>query len=368
MRRLKKNTVLKIGILAVSILVSFYSFSQEYEAQFFSVNLPGQLDYTKFKEVGINKIIVRVFQDEGKNGGLFFRSKIFRTLAPGLEKIIAELASQRQNINIDLCAWMITRKFNWVNYTNLFDYEYKNGTSGLIRKFDVFNPAAVNKIIEIYRELAGKAIDCILIQDDFFLRYNEGFSNWGKAAFVRAAGLPAREKLMMQKNTPYNKKWNQVKRGQLNKVLALIIKNCKQVNPGIKIGMNIYYETPIYKEQGEAWYAHNLTEIVNTGIDYIYLMSYQRQIKQELKLTESDNRFMFRRILERALEICKDKLIVKLQLRDWNTGRRIPASEVCAYLNIVPEGVKRVCFTPVKPGDIPYLKELIGHAKSSMGR
>jgi len=356
---LKKNTVLKIGIFAVSILVSVYSFSREYEAQFFSVNLPGQLDYAKFRDVGIRKIIVRVFQDEGKNGGLFFRNRLFRTIDPGLEKIIAELALRRKITNIDLCAWMITRKFNWVSYTNLFDYEYKNGTVGLIRKFDVFNPGAVNKVIEIYRELAGKDIDCILIQDDFFLRYNEGFSNWGKAAFARSAGLPAREKLMMQKNTPYNKKWNRVKREQLNKVLAMIIKNCKQVKPGIKIGMNIYYETPIYKDQAEAWYAHSLPEIVNTGIDYIYLMSYQRQIKQEMKLTESENRFMFRRILERALEICKDKLIVKLQLRDWQTGNSIPVSEVRAYLNIVPEGVKRICFTPVKPGDINYLKELI---------
>jgi hypothetical protein len=332
---------------------------REYEAQFFSVNLPGQLDYKKLQETGVSKIIIRVFQDDGKEGGLFFRNTVFRTIAPRLEEICAEIGSPEHGANIDLCAWMITRKFNWVNYTNLFDYAYKNGSRILIKKFDLFNPEAIDKIVRIYRELALKKIDCILIQDDFFLRYNEGFSNWGKAAFARAAGSPARESMMLQKNTPYNKKWKQVKGEQINKVLALIIKNCREVNPAVKIGMNIYYETPIYIEQGEAWYSHNLREIVKTGIDYIYLMSYQRQIKEELGLVESNNRIMFRRILERAYGICKDKLIVKLQVRDWGTGERIPIPEVRAYLNIIPEDVKRICFTPTKPDDIDYLKELI---------
>lgn len=332
---------------------------REYEAQFFSVNLPGQLDYKKLKEAGIGKIIVRVFQDERRSGGLFFRSSLFRTISPHLEKITAEINSQKQEAKPDLCAWMITRRFSWVSYTNLFDYQYKNGRRELIRKFDVFNPAAIDRIVETYRELAQKDIDSILIQDDFFIRYNEGFSDWGKAAFARAAGLPARENLMMQSNTPYNKRWNQVKREQLNKVLGLIIKSCKQVNPDIKIGMNIYYETPFYIEKGEDWYAHNLWEIVNTGVDYLYLMSYHRQIKKEMRLTESNTRLMFRRILERAYEICRDKLTAKLQIRDWDSGERIPLSEARAYLDIIPAGVKRICFAPVKPGDYDYLKELI---------
>lgn len=333
--------------------------TRRYEAQFFSVKLPGQLDYKKLKETGISKMIVRVFQDEGKNGGLFFRNSLFRTIASRLEEVSLEIATLNTDLKIDLCAWMITRKFNWVSDTGRFDYEYKTGGRRMIRKYDLFNPEAVDRIVRVYRELAVKNIECILIQDDFFYRYNEGFSNWGKAAFAKATGLPARENLMMRKNTPYNKKWNQVKKEQINKVLTLIIKNCKEVNPGVKIGMNIYYETPLYVEQGEAWYAHNLREIVATGIDYIYLMSYQRQIKEELNLTESNNRIMFRRILERALETCKEKLIVKLQTRDWGTGRRIPVSEVRAYLDIIPEDVKRICFTPIKPGDYDYLKALI---------
>ncbi len=331
---------------------------RRYEAQFFALNLPGKLDYKKLAAVGISKIIVSVFQD-GSRGGLYFGNTIFRTIDPALEKVALEMAAGGARRNLDLCAWMITRKFRWVSYTRLFDYCYRKGRRELIRKFDIFNPDAIEKITAVYRELARKDIDCILIQDDFFIRHNEGFSNWGKAAFAASAGFPARESLMVQKNTPYNRKWKEVKRKQVSRVLTQIVGSCKQAKPGIKVGMNIYYETPFNSSWGEAWYAHNLPEIVETGIDYIYLMSYHRQIKEEMKLTESKNREMFRKIVENAYALCKEKLVVKLQLRDWNSGRRIPAAEVRAYLALVPEGVKRICFTPVKPGDYAYLKELI---------
>lgn len=330
-----------------------------YQAQFLSVNILGQLNYKKFSGIGIRTLIVRVFQDEGITGGLFFHNSHFRTLDTRLEKISAEMKSQEQEINLDLCAWMITRKFNWIPYTYLFDYRYENGRRELVRKFDIFNPAAVDKIVAIYKELAAKDIDSILIQDDFFLRYNEGFSDWGKANFSQAVGLPAHEKLMMSADTPYNKKWNRLKREQLIKVLTLIIKGCKQVKPAIKLGMNIYYETPLFIERGENWYAHNLQEIVNTGIDYIYLMSYHRQVKRELRLTESENRLLVGRIIEKAYGICKEKLIVKLQIRDWDTGDYIPLEEVSAYLDMIPQGVGGICFIPVKADDGDYLEKLI---------
>lgn len=330
-----------------------------YQAQFLSANLPGQLNYKRFSGIGIRTIIVRVFQDEGQEGGLYFHNTQFRTLDTRLEKISAEMKSQEQEVDLDLCAWMITRKFNWVSYTYFFDYRYENGRRELVRKFDIFNPAAVDKIVGIYKELAAKDIDSILIQDDFFLRYNEGFSDWGKENFTLAVGLPARESLMMSADSPYSKKWNQLKRDQLIKVLALIIKGCRQVKPTIKLGMNIYYETPLYIERGENWYAHNLQEIVNTGIDYIYLMSYHRQIKQELHITESANRLLVGKIIEKAYELCQDKLIVKLQIRDWDSGDYIPLEEVSVYLDMIPQGVGGICFIPVKADDVDYLEKLI---------
>lgn len=331
---------------------------RSYEIQFFSTNLHRRLNFTRLEILGIDKVIYRVFQDRQKDGGLYFYNTQFNTLSPLLEELIPEFKATA----IDLCAWMIGRKFEWISDTSLFDYTYENGGLHMVRKLDIFNPDAVKKIVTVFKELASHKIDCILIQDDFMLRYNEGFSNWGRAQFAGAAGVPAKEKLMMSTGTPYNQNWKKVKTERLVKLLKVIVRSCKSINSALKVGMNIYYEAPLRVEDAEAWYGHNLSEIAGTDLDYIYLMSYHRQIKDEMKLSESKNRELFKRITARAYDICKEKLIVKIQLRDWSTGLRIPVEEVRAYLDLVPPQVKRVCFTPVTVNDYEYLAEIIGGA------
>jgi len=365
LRKLKRNTILKSGIISYSIcliLLGAYGYPAETgdyrscEIQFFTIRLHNQLDYSRLENLGIKKIIYPAFRDDETGGGLYFVNTQFRTLEPALEKLIEEFDFKK----LDLCAWILTRKFNWQEITGLLDYQYKNKTRQVIRKLDVFNPEAVEKLITVYKELASHKIQCILIQDDFTLRYNEGFSNWGKAKFTTVTGEPAREELMMQKNNPHNLDWNRVKINQLNGILKQIVQTCKSVNSGIKVGINIYYETPLYTNRSEAWYGHNLGEILETGVDYIYLMTYHRQIKDEMRLSETRTRALFKEIVEKAYQICKEKLIVKIQIRDWNTSEQIPAEEVKAYLNLIPPQVHRVCFIPVMLDDLDYLEGIIG--------
>jgi hypothetical protein len=369
LQRLKKNTILTVGIIGVSLFIllcsTFRTYARTYETQFFTIRLNNKLNYSQLKHMGIHKIIYPVFKDDEADGGLYFTNTRFRTLEPALEQLIKEFDFQQ----LQLCAWMIGRSFKWIGNPLVLDCQYESGNRRVVRKLDIFNPDVIHKIITVFKELASHKINCILIQDDLNFKYNEGFSNWGKASFTITTGNPAKEELMMQKDTPYNLNWNRVKINQLNKVLKLIVQNCKMVNSGIKVGINIYYETPIHINRAEAWYSHNLSEILETGVDYIYLMSYHRQIKDEMKLSESRNRDFFKKLVEKAYQICKDKLVVKLQIRDWNTSERIPAHEVKAYLNLIPSQVERVCFIPVKPGDFDYLEEIIGvstkHTKNS---
>ena len=287
--------------------------------------------------------------------GLLFQNSVFRVVNPILDKLIINSDFR----GIELWAWMITRKFNWIKNSNYFDSEYSNTGKKLIRKLDLFNPEVVEKIISVYKELALKKISGILIQDDLTIGLKEGFSNWGKAKFSMITDLPAEEAKMVEKNSRHNSEWIRIKTNQVNRVLGSIIKNCKQVNPAIRIGMNLHYETPFFIKNSESWYSHNLREILNTGIDYIYLMSYHRQIKKELKLKERKNRELFKKIIKNASHLCKDKLIVKLQIRDWETGQRIPSSEIIDYIRIIPDEVNKICFTPVRVRDIEYLKRII---------
>jgi hypothetical protein len=357
LRRLRKNTIRAIGIIAFSIFFffSFLVYPRSYEVQFHTIKLHKKLDYALLKKIGASKIIFRVFQDEEEDGGLYFINSHFRTIEPALENLIEEFDFTK----LDLCAWMITRKFNWITDPLMIDYRYENGDRKPIRKLDIFNPDVVRKIIDVYKELASHKIGFILIQDDLMFRYNEGFSSWGKALFSEAVQAPAVEKLMTQKDTDYYYSWNRIKMDQVNRVLKLIVENCKRVNSGIKVGINVYYETPVFESRAAAWYGHNLKEIMDTGVDFVYLMSYQRQIKDEMGLTEAANREFFTQIVEKAYRVCQEKLVVKIQVRDWKTSERIPVEEVREYLRLVPDKVERVCFTPLMPIDFDYLNEII---------
>ena len=150
LRRLRKNTLLTIGIIGCSLFLVGSPGSRAYEMQFFTVNFHNRLDYNRLQEMGITKIIYRVFQDRKRNGGLYFTNTQFRTLQPALEKLIAEFDFRK----LDLCAWMITRKVEWIPDILLFDYRYEKGQRQQVRKLDVFNPHSVKKIITIYKELA----------------------------------------------------------------------------------------------------------------------------------------------------------------------------------------------------------------------
>lgn len=362
---------IKASIFTLSFIFLLTSFSfgknngsRVYEAQFFTIKLQQKLDYRRLEQSGISRIIYRVFLDDEAKGGFYFDNSLFRTIVPALPSLITEM--NRSGSGLKLCAWMIARKFQWIEDTAMLDYSYENGQRSQVRKLDIFNPLVLQKLIELYKELASHKVDRILIQDDLTLRYNEGFSNWGKAKFTAETHAPAREKLMMRKNTPYNDNWNRVKVKQLNKVIDLLVSSCKRVNSGIKVGMNVYYEAPVFTKKAEAWYAHNLEKIMNTGLDYIYLMSYQRQIKQELNLSESENRKMYKKIVDNAYRICKDKLIVKIQLRDWQTSERVPAEEVKAYLALIPSQVKNICFTPVTLDDYDYLKDILAANRANV--
>lgn len=334
---------------------SLLSQARTYEIQFHTVNLTGKLDYQRWKNVGISRIIFRVFQDEPIDGGLYFINTQFRTLSPALEKLIDEFDYKK----LDLFAWMISRKFCWLDNKRLFDYQYQDGQRQVVPKLDIFNPDATQKMITAYKELASHRIKGILIQDDLTLRFNEGFSNWGKAQFSRFTHVPARENLMIEKNSPYYASWKRVKIDQVNHIVSLIVSNCKQVNSGITIGMNVYYETPIFTERAEDWYSHNLQQLADSGLDYIYLMAYHRQMKKEMNLDEFHNRELFKKMIICAYATCKEKLVVKLQIRDWDSGQLIPEEELRTYLDLIPPQVERVCFTPVMITDIDYIGKLV---------
>jgi hypothetical protein len=302
---------------------------------------------------------VRVFSDDEKNGGLYFINSMFKTVRPVLDNWAPKFSGGK----VGLWAWMGARWFSWFHDSRYLDFEWRNGQRLVIPKLDLFNPDAEQIIVDLFKQLAQKSIRGILIQDDLVLRRNEGFSNWGKAYFTRATGLSANERLMLQNGNAHNKVWEHLKCERVAQLVKKIVQTCKAVNPQIEIGMNIHYETPLAPEQARSWYGHDLAALASSSLDYLYLMAYQRQIKSELGLSEVANRLYFGKMVAAALKDIGPKLVVKLQVRDWQSSELIPIAELQSYYNLIPAAVDRICFAAADPEDIPLIAQIISPAR-----
>jgi biofilm PGA synthesis lipoprotein PgaB len=303
---------------------------------------------------GFAKVIVRVFSDDEKDGGLYFANSSFKVVRPLLD----DWAPRFGRGEVGLWAWMGGRFFKWFKDSRYLDLEWQDGQRRIIPKLDLFNPEAERIIVSLFSELAQKPVQGILIQDDLVLRRSEGFSNWGKAYYTRATGIPADERLMAQVNSAQSRTWARLKCERVERLLEKIIAACKSLNPQLKIGMNVHYETPLTPELARSWYAHDLAALAASSLDYFYLMAYQRQIRSELGLSEAENRDYFARMTTAALQCFGSRLVVKLQVRDWQTSELIPMAELKSYYDLIPPGVERVCFAAADVADIPYISSL----------
>ena len=349
--RLRKSIVLTLGILLFSIL-----FSREYEVQFHTVNI-NQNFVNRINSLGFDKLIFRVFEDEEDVGGLYYKNSVFK------EKFDIFRRIELDN-NKNYWAWMITRTFKWLENYKLYDFEYKNGNRLIVRKLDLFNPDVKLLLIKVFKDLVKTGVKGILIQDDLTIRYNEGFSRWGRKAYEEKTDFVMDVEELVKEDSYKKENWLRIKMNKINEILKDIVKETRKMNKNIKIGINVYYEEPILFVKAKHWYSRSLKELMDTGVDYIYLMAYHRQMKRELRKSDYENKLFFRRMLRNAYQICKDKLIVKMQIKDWITGDYIPLDEIMDYYGLIPDGIKRICFTPVKNRDYNYLKRLIKRLKT----
>lgn len=333
---------------------------REVELQFHEVKSIYDPDLSDLEEAGFEKIIIRSFLNDGLKGGLLFENDLFRVVYPGFSRIVKKNNKRK----FSLWGWLISRKYDWLQTEKFYDSKYSKGKRSKIRKLDLFVPGVREKVLAVFRNMAESGVEGILIQDDLSFMSDEGFSDKGLQVFANESGVPAKEKLMMESGSPYNIKWISIKNRIVNKFLADIIKECREVNPDIKIGINVYYEASIHKSKGNEWHSQDLEGIAATDVDFIYLMMYHRQMKKELKLRKKKIKILFREGIEKAFNIAGPRLVVKLETWDWGKSEFIPVIEMEEYIKLIPEKVSRVCFTPVKNAGLKYLKRLLEAGKN----
>lgn len=311
------------------------------------------IPWETLRRAGVATLIVPSFRDDVQNGGLFFRNGV---VAPLRREIEASVASRRGPVA--LWGWLIGRKYSWLGRSSLADRQREDGRLSPSSKLDLFQPGAVDLMVGLFRDLARTGVDGILIQDDLVMRAGEGLSEGGGAELARRSGLPVSAQDLVRTDHPLLGLWTQLKCERVAEVVRQIVTAVHQENPRLQVGVNVYYETALTPDHGREWLAQDLDLLLETGVDRVYLMAYHRQMKAELRLDEAENRRRFAGMVERAWRRAGDRLVVKLQGRDFDTKERIPTGEMQAYLALIPAGVKRVCLTSIEWGDLPWLAGL----------
>jgi biofilm PGA synthesis lipoprotein PgaB len=324
-------------------------------AQFHGEDALARIDPLQWRAAGIDGLVVRVFRNQSDHGGLLFENPEFRVIKP----MLSSLVQRSQSSGASIWAWMIARRFDWVEDPRFLDCVFRSGRLETIRSLDLFNPDAVKRVLAVYRQLAQSGISGILIQDDLIIRNREGLSSWGRARYVLESGTPAHIPSMLRRGSSDHAAWIDTKTRRVCEVLTGIVKSCKSVNPDIRIGLNLYYETPLDSVQSREWYAHDLDLLLTSGVDRVFLMAYHRQMAAELNLTFESSLELFSRLVKAAAAVCGEKLVVKIQWRDWQSDEWIPDAEMDAVLDRLPAQVNRVCLTPVAAEDLPRMRRLL---------
>lgn len=319
-------------------------------------------EIAEMKRLGVNVVIVRVFQNKGDRihvfarnqnvTGVYFKSSI----APVVDDVLTRIIEIGHSQGILVYAWMTTRKMDWKWSDspkwrdNVYDLKAKTFTHA--NGLDLFNQDVQDYIISLYREIAASGADGILIQDDLVYRHIEGFGEAARSSYYDAFGFALRPENLYQgiyegkgkyyvKNyTPLFWKWAEWKNQHIILFLDNLVREIKKSAPQMKIAVNLYYETIINPKNGIAWFSQDILPLKDMAIDYYAVMAYHRQIMKEKNLSLDAAFDMISDITRKGLAAIGkgDKLLMKVQTIDWDTRETVPDAELIRVFEAIKRG------------------------------
>ena len=141
--------------------------------------------FLKWEKSGVNTITVRVFHNEGDRyhygiksslkEGVYFKTKE----APLIYDILEDIIPTAKKHGLKVIAWMTTRYADYDNkyLERLKSYSFSEKRILEAKGLNIFANSVQLHIKKLFQDLASYPIDGILLQDDLFLRHNEGFNS-----------------------------------------------------------------------------------------------------------------------------------------------------------------------------------------------
>jgi biofilm PGA synthesis lipoprotein PgaB len=306
-----------------------------------------------FSQAGVNTVIVRVFQNPGDlfypfsrpraSTGVYFRT----TEAPLVDDLLGPLCTLAHKNGLEILAWMTTRyaDYGWEDRKDLACWAYDLEAKRYLRAkgLSIILPEVRSRLERIYADLAEYPVDGILIQDDLMLRHNEDFNPRARMIYKLSSGVELKPaslykglhrnpagRCLVSEYTQEFWQWTRWKRDMLLKTADQLRSAAKQKRPGLKFGINLYYETVTEPEHGLAWLAQDLETALKHNYDFYAIMLYHRQMQREMKLTRPETESLVANGVQYACRMAHDpgRILFKMQTVDWDTGMKIPDSEL----------------------------------------
>jgi len=329
---------------------------------------PADIDaeLARLKDAGVTTVIVRVFQNRGDRP-LFYAGRAVpavgvyfpTTAAPVVADHLAVVSAACRRRGLAIYAWMTTRACDWLleEQPDLADLRYDTAAGAVLPagRLDIFHPTVRRRLAAVFRDLARADIDGVLFQDDLVLKAGEGLSPDAIEAYLEDGGPAVSPALLFDRRagadaaaifSPESYReafwpWAAWKNRALLDLAEELMAAAREVRPGLRFALNLFYEAVLNPRMALAWYAQDLGVAQRRSFDYFALMSYHRQIGRELSYTPEQAMAAIGVLGRRAAAVAGDpaRVIVKVQALDWETQALIPAEEFDRALGAAAPGV-----------------------------
>jgi hypothetical protein len=326
----------------------------------------------RIKDAGADTVIVRVFHNRGdrfyplanprSEVGVYFQTDH----APVVDDILDDMIEAARINGLSIYAWMTTRYAAYgMDAFGLFQYDFKEKRLIPARGTDLFDDREVERLVGLYQDLVSYDIDGILFQDDLVLKHNEGMGP-GAEKLYRKKIVPEdlyRDPYLNDNGTKYYVKeytdafwnWSAFKAKRIGVVTKRIIDGVRRKRPDVSFCVNLSYESVLRPDLALAWLSQDIGEFKKAGVDYFCIMTYHRQMMKEKSFSEIEELFpLMDEIVNNAVFMVgkPERVVIKFQVSDWETGSPVPSSELVTLASTVP-GLNRVSIAVV-----PYRNDI----------
>ncbi len=220
-------------------------------------------------------------------------------------------------------------------------YDLRSGTLEKNGKVDLFNPYVVVYFSDLVRDIAGFAVDGVLLDDDFFYGDTEGLSGAALKRFQQKYGtsfIPRKALAKFSEGNPIHSPelygedfWNMA---ELKKnVLVLLLKNMmessRSVNKDFKFGISLHVPGLfLQKKELLAWYAHDLDAFAKANTDFFWLTIPHRVLQEQQDLNYKKSLEAVSRKVVSTGTLVKEPAKIIIAVQAASSGRALSLTEI----------------------------------------